>query len=192
MTALYLFFQGRKKRTAFVSDVLAHSEGLYRYALRLTRSPQEAEDLVQETLLKAYRSYGRTKKASNYRAWAYTILRNEFISRRRKIVREVPLAREPMVDELESPHDMSQPFSGEWRQHLSDEIVQALDQLGELHRSAILLCDVEGLTYEEISQVMQCPVGTVRSRIFHGRKQLRSLLQTYAKQFGMEDVHEAV
>jgi len=189
---LYLFFAGRKKRSAFAHDVLEHSDGLYRYALKLTRDEQEAEDLVQETLLKAYRNYSKTRTSSNYRAWAYTILRNEFISRKRKPKREVPFDPDFDTDRLATSSSESEPFKNDWKQSVSDEILLALDGLGETHRSVILLCDVEGLTYEEISQIMKCPIGTVRSRVFHARKQLRQHLREYAIQQGLEDIDEAV
>ena len=182
------FFKGRPNRSAFSRDVLVHSEGLYRYALRLTRNEAEAEDLVQEALLKAYRAYGRTRADSNHRAWVFTILRNEFISRGRRAGREIAVA--------ETDHHVDTApqlaFADRWEDRMSDEVMFALDQLGELHRSVIVLCDIEGLSYQEISQVLACPIGTVRSRIFHARRQLREQLKVYARQFGMEDIHEAV
>lgn len=187
---MYLFFSGRKKRSAFARDILHHSDGLYRYALKLTRNSQEAEDLVQETFLKAYRHYSKTRADSNHRAWIYTILRNQFISQKRKPIRELPLEHRP--DGIVDASERVIPFQGEWRQNVSDEILEALDSLGELHRSVIVLCDIEGLTYEEIAHVMSCPIGTVRSRIFHARKQLRQHLQAYAKEFGLEDIDEAM
>ncbi len=192
MSPLYLFFAGRKKRSAFARDVLEHSDGLYRYALKLTRDEQEAEDLVQETLLKAYRNYAKTRTASNYRAWSYTILRNEFISRKRKQSPEVPLDSEVESGRFAINATDSAPFQEDWTQGVSDEILAALDQLGEVHRSVIVLCDVEGLTYEEISLVMQCPIGTVRSRVFHARKQLRQHLREFAQELGLEKIDEAV
>ena len=189
---MYLFFSGRKKRSAFARDVLHHSDGLYRYALKLTRNEEEAEDLVQETLLKAYRAYTKTREASNHRAWAYTILRNEFISRKRRPKREISLDPAVQAECQASDSDVVIPFQGEWQQHVSDEVLDALDQLGEIHRSVVVLCDIEGLTYEEIAQVMECPIGTVRSRVFHARKQLRQHLKQFAKDVGLEKIDEAM
>ena len=189
---MYLFFSNRGKRTAFANDVLQHCDGLYRYALKLTKNEQEAEDLVQETLMKAFRSYSKTNASSNYRAWAFTILRNEFISRKRRSRREVSLDDVTSPEKLISENTLAKPFADDWRQNVADDIHQALDRLGEVHRSVIVLCDIEGLTYEEISHVMQCPIGTVRSRVFHARRMLRESLKTYAKTFSREEFDEAM
>ena len=192
VVSVYLFFSARKKRSEFAQSVLQYSDGLYRYALKLSKNEDEAEDLVQETLLKAYKAYSRTRRDSNHRAWAYTILRNEFISRKRRPRREIPLEPGIQAEHQEKNSDTVIPFKGEWQQHVSDEILVALDQLGEVHRSVVVLCDIEGLTYDEIAQVMGCPVGTVRSRVFHARKQLRQHLKQYARDVGLEKIDEAM
>jgi len=178
---------------AFVAHVFAHWEGLHRYAVRLSGSEHEAEDLVQEALTKAFQAFDRVREDTNYRAWVFTILRNAFLSRVRKSGRELPLEDSvSVVDDAGGAldHALVRQDDG-WRHGFEDEVLAALGELPESQRTAIVLCDVEGLTYDEISHVLGCPIGTVRSRIHHARRRLRSTLAGYANARGYADAEQA-
>lgn len=178
---------------AFVERVFVHWEALYRFALRLTGDEHEAEDVVQESLTKALAAFERLRDDTNHRAWIYTIVRNTFLSRVRKSGREQVL-EDPVavVDErAPGPDDaLVRPDDG-WREGFEDEVLAALQELPEAQRSALVLCDIEGLSYDEISHVLGCPIGTVRSRIHHARRRLRALLAGYANARGYTDVQHA-
>jgi len=178
---------------AFLDLVLVHWEGLFRYAVRLTGRDHEAEDLVQETITKAFRAFEKVAEDTNYRAWVFTILRNTFLSRARKSGRELPAE-----EALATAEDTSAPPEGAllrsadgWRHGFEDEVLEALGELPESQRTAVVLCDIEGLSYEEIAHVLGCPVGTVRSRIHHARRRLRAALGGYATARGYRDVQDA-
>lgn len=192
---------GKNKRRddaerAFLEHVVVHWEGLFRYALRLANNDeQEAEDLVQETLIKALKAFDRTlarqRGEVNLRGWAFTILRNTFLSRVRRSGRELPLDEPSQVEDSgpAPPQILAlvRPDDG-YRHGFEDEVLAALDALPETQRSAIVLCDIEGMTYEEIATVLDCPVGTVRSRIHHARRRLRETLSGYANARGYDHV----
>ncbi len=171
------WFKSRLERR-FAAELLPHADALYGFALKLSRSPADAEDLVQDTLLKAYSALERTPADSHYKGWLFTILRNTWLSRMRRDGR-IELYAEPPEPPVGGPPPppIDAPF---------DDVVQAaLARLPEPQRSAVLLCDVEELPYDEIARVLGCPIGTVRSRIFHGRRQLRAILETYARDQGV-------
>jgi RNA polymerase sigma-70 factor (ECF subfamily) len=175
---------------AFMDLVYVHWDALYRYALRLTRDPQQAEDLVQDTLTKAFKAFDRLKDQTNHRAWSFTILRNTFVSRMRKAGREVELEEPQRVEDVDAHRGIAalREQGDDPTYAFEDEVLRALDQLPESQRSALTLCDIEGLSYEEISHIMDCPVGTVRSRIHHARRRLRDTLSGYASARGYDHV----
>ncbi len=172
------WFKSRLERR-FAAELLPHADALYGFALKLSRSPADADDLVQDTMLKAYSALDRTPEDSHYKGWLFTILRNTWLSRMRRdgrveLCAETP---EPISSGPAETHAPNAPF---------DDVVQAaLARLPEPQRTAVLLCDVEELPYDEIARVLGCPIGTVRSRIFHGRRQLRAILETYARDQGV-------
>jgi len=171
-----------------MTQVFVHADGLYRYAYRLCGRPGHAEDLVQEALLKAYRAFSKTRDNSNHRAWVYTILRNTYLSHRRKQRPEIPLVE----DHDGLPALKVAPDDGSAR-GFCDEVSHALADLSETQRTAVLLCDVEDFSYDEIATVLECPVGTVRSRIHHARKRLRTSLKAhYPERAGKETLDEAM
>ena len=185
-----LSWLGRKKRDkdavlkdAFMDVVFVHADGLFRYALRLAGDPDTAADLVQETFTRAFDAFDRLRPNTNHRAWTFTILRNAFLSRMRRAAREEILADPeltlPTLLGAEAANVPALDARG-----FEDSVVSALDTLPEPQRTAVLLCDVEEMSYEEIAQVMECPVGTVRSRIHHARRRLRELLAGHAKEKG--------
>jgi RNA polymerase sigma-70 factor (ECF subfamily) len=191
------WFGLKKKRDAereFMSHVFVHQEAMYRYALRLCGSEAEAQDLVQEAMTKALKSFERIRPDTNHRAWVFTIIRNTFISRVRKT------SREALVDSIEEVEGLSidveaptgaalEALGGDrFKEGFEDEVLAALQALPEAQRTALVLCDIEGLEYEHIATVLDCPVGTVRSRIHHGRKRLKAALAGYAAQKGYRNV----
>ena len=137
---------------------------------------EAAEDLVQETFLRAWKYFDTFDSASNCRAWLFRILRNVWIGRWRKSRLELPLA-ETGDEQIEPYYDWEDEFL---RDQMSAEIERALSELPADYRLAILLADVEDLTYEEIARVTECPIGTVMSRLNRGRKMLGRLIRTYA------------
>jgi RNA polymerase sigma-70 factor (ECF subfamily) len=188
------WFGLRKQRDAerdFMERVFVHWDAMYRYALRLSGSESEAHDLVQDAMAKALKHFDRVRPDTNYRAWVFTIVRNAFVSRMRKSGRESLLedadtiAREP---EPEVGSALEALGGDRFKEGFEDEVLHALQQLPEAQRTALVLCDIEGLDYEGIAHVLDCPVGTVRSRIHHARKKLKAALTDYARTRGYRDV----
>jgi RNA polymerase sigma-70 factor (ECF subfamily) len=178
----------------FMEHVFVHADGLYRYGLRLCGDEHLAADLVQDCLTRAFDAYGRLRPGTNHRAWAYTILRNGFISRQRKHKREEELPNEELVVDgaAGEPGLTLVKAADGYRHGFEDEVLAALAALSETQRTAVVLCDVEGMSYEEIAEIMACPVGTVRSRIHHARRRLRELLTDYGRDRGYGRSDEAL
>lgn len=174
-------------RTRFEAVALPLSAVVYRAALRFVRQPDEARDLTQETFLRAFRTFDRFEPGSNSKAWLLTIVYSIFVNRYRRQQREPVVA----VDDLEQVYDSSftqtpaAPPAPVATDRISDPQIQAaLDMLPEAFRSAVLLIDVEELTYEEAATVLGCPLNTLRSRLFRGRKLLWMALRDYATRHG--------
>lgn len=177
----------------FVEDAMEFMDGLYSAALRMTRNPADAEDLVQETYLKAYRAYGSFSRGTNLRAWLYRILTNTFINRYRAKQRrpeESDLAEIEdfylyrRVNDLEKVAGRSaEDELFDW--FTDDQVVAALDELPENFRLAVYLADVEGFSYKEIAEITDVPIGTVMSRLHRGRKALHKALYDYAVGLGI-------
>ena len=182
-----------EERTArFERDAMQYLDQLYSAAMRMTRNPQDAEDLVQETYAKAFAAFHQFRPGTNLKAWLYRILTNAYINSYRK------RQRQPIEDSHETIEDWQlaraethtsaglKSAEAQALEHLPDsDVKQALQQLPEDFRLAVYLADVEGFAYKEIAEIMGTPVGTVMSRLHRGRNQLRSLLSDYARERGL-------
>jgi len=175
-----------ERRAGFEQEALVHLDALYRVGLRLTGNASDAEDLVQETMLRAFRSWDRYTPGTNAKGWLLTILRHLFINEYRRRSRHPETVD---VDTIE-PFALFQEVQGEDPQGaffdriVDDEVLRAVDQLPEAFREAVQLSDVEGLSYEEVAKVLDVPVGTVKSRLYRGRRLLQARLYEYAVSMG--------
>jgi RNA polymerase sigma-70 factor (ECF subfamily) len=182
-----------KRRAEFEATALPWMSAVFNTALRLTRGGDNAADLVQETYLRAYRSFDSFKPGTNCRAWLLTILYSIFINLYHKTQRQGPLVS---LDDLEDRFERfleSSDDAGEAAAtvevlgvRLNPEVDAALRRLPDDFRAAVLFVDVEGLSYDEAAAVLACPVGTVRSRLYRGRRLLFSELQGYAATLGFK------
>lgn len=187
-----------KRRDEFEGLLLPHLDALYGTALRLTRSPEEAEDLLQDACLKAFRFMDRYETGTNFKAWIFKILTNAFHSRYRKNQRDRELRRR-VEDHGHQAHVLGQGPTREAQaaeekvlDHLMSEDIQAaLAELPPEFRMAVVLSDVEEFSYKEIAEIMDCPVGTVMSRLFRARRQLQRLLLDHAVDRGLVEVGAA-
>ncbi len=162
---------------------------LYTFATRLTRDAEDAADLVQETYLKAFRFFDKFERGTNCKAWLFRILKNSYINRFRKTSKAPDTVEYDVIEEFyETVRDSSVETSvledRLFNQALDDDIVRALEELPEEFRTVIILCDIENFTYEEIAEFIDCPIGTVRSRLHRARKILAGQLASYAKKRG--------
>ncbi|MFQ5745941.1 MAG: sigma-70 family RNA polymerase sigma factor [Gemmatimonadota bacterium] len=176
-----------ERKRDFEEEALVHLDSLYGLALRLTGGDEaRAQDLVQESVLKAYRSWDRFEPGTNCRAWLMTILRNTFINQfRRQKARPASVefdqvAERPGYEGLFNADPEGEIFG----RLIDDEVVAAIEELPEEFRVAIVLSDLEGLSYQEVSELMDIPVGTVKSRLFRARKRLQKRLYEYAVEMG--------
>ncbi len=175
----------------FESLALPFMRALYSTALRLTADPEDAADVLQETYLRAYRTFDNFRPGTNCKAWLFTILHSVIINWRLKAQREVgPLPVEELEERfrlfVEAPVGADGASGGveTWGMPWTDDVEAALRALPEAFRSAVLLVDVQELSYEEAAAALGCPVGTVRSRLFRGRRLLFAALQEYARRTG--------
>jgi len=172
---------------AFETEALSHLDALYGVATRLTRNPADAEDLVQDTLIKAMRARDQFQPGTNLKAWLFKILTNTFINRYRRGGLERSVLdgpdTEPLADgwmSTASMNAMRDPETLALRPLLEAEIDRALSKIPEEFRLAVVLSDVEELSYKEIAEVMGCPIGTVMSRLHRGRKLMQKALYEHA------------
>jgi len=173
---------------------MEHMPSLYSAAMRMTRNPADAEDLVQETYLKAYRAFESFQEGTNLKAWLYRILTNTFINSYRS------KKRRPEQTELDDVEDLylyrrlggleaaaaGHSAEEEVLDHITDsEVKEAVESLPEQFRMAVLLADVEGFSYKEIAQILDVPIGTVMSRLHRGRKALQKALFEFGVERGL-------
>ena len=181
-----------ERRLRFERDALEFLDPLYAAALRMTRNPTDAEDLVQETFTKAFAAFHQYRPDTNLKAWLYRILTNTFINGYRKKQREPQKAATDEIEDWQIARAASHTSTGlrsaevEALDALPDsDVKEALAALPEDRRIAVYLADVEGFPYKEIAQIMGTPIGTVMSRLNRGRGQLRDKLGDYARQRGI-------
>ena len=176
----------REKQIAFEREALVHLDSMYRVALRLTGSSQDAEDLVQEAVLRAYRSWDRYEPGTNARAWLLTILRHEFINQYRRRKRRPETVSLDAVEGHMVFRQLNEddPEGRFFDQIVDEKVLQAIDCLPDEFREALVLVDVERMSYAEAAKVMDVPVGTVKSRLFRARQKLQQDLYHHAVEMG--------
>lgn len=174
---------GRPAR--FDRDALAQVDALYSFAFKLTRVREEAEDLVSDTMLRAFQRWRQFNLGTNIRAWLFTILYHAFVSRKRRLdAREVPM---PETEDGYSPREPASDENPEatfFDSFVDEEIVRAIGALPGEYRTALVMSDVHGLRYAEIARVLGVPEGTVKSRLFRARRILQGKLRGYAEEMG--------
>jgi RNA polymerase sigma-70 factor, ECF subfamily len=178
-----------RKQEDFNEEIIPHLDALYNFAIRLTTDPNDAEDLVQDTVVKAYRFFNSYEKGTNAKAWLFRILKNSYINNYRKKSKkpqevdydEVSTFYETVRAERTDTTDLEDKM---YRELMDDDITNALEELPEDFRTVVLLCDVEGFTYEEIANMLDVPIGTIRSRLHRGRNLLKVQLMEYAQKRG--------
>jgi RNA polymerase sigma-70 factor (ECF subfamily) len=170
---------------------------LYSAALRMTRNPSDAEDLVQETYLKAYRAYGNFQEGTYLKAWLYRILTNTFINNYRSKKRRLEESNVEDIEDLYLYHKISTLNGAGIGRSAEDEVLdrfsdddvkQAIESLPEAFRIVVILADVEGFSYKEIAEITEVPIGTVMSRLHRGRKALQKALADYGLRRGLVEV----
>jgi RNA polymerase sigma-70 factor (ECF subfamily) len=183
-------------REKFTNDAMQYAPQLFSTALRMTRNRADAEDLVQETFIKAWRSYATFQEGTNLRAWLFRIMTNTFINKYNAQQRR---PQETEMDEVEElflfrrlgAFDQSKMTQSAEDQLLElftdDEVKNALEELPDMFRLPVLLSDVDGFSYKEIAEMLDVPIGTVMSRLHRGRKMMQKLLYAYAKERGLVD-----
>jgi RNA polymerase sigma-70 factor (ECF subfamily) len=175
----------------FDRESLPYLDSLYNAAYRMARNSQDAEDLVQETFLKAYKYYDKFQEGTNLKAWLFKILKNTFINSYRKKQSRPPQADfaalegsfESIISD-ESFQKIKDPEEEVLEQVLDEDVQRALEDLSEEYRMVIILADLEGFAYKEIAEILEIPVGTVMSRLYRARRQLEDALLQYAREHG--------
>ncbi len=180
-----------RERWDFESQAMPFVDSLYNTAYRMTRNVQDAEDLVQEAYLKAYKYYEKFEEGTNFKAWLFKIMKNTFINNYRKRQQappqsdfsEIEDAFESQVSE-EVTRQIKSPEEELLENVLDEDVQRALDTLPDDYRMAVILADLESFSYKEIAEILEVPVGTVMSRLYRGRKMLEQAMLGYAREHG--------
>ena len=172
-------------RERFDAEAVRQLDALYSFALKLTRVREEAEDLVSDTMVRAFQRWEQYRLGSNIRAWLFTILYHAFVSRKRRVdAREVQPLEDEEGRELFEPVGEADPEGTFYDSFVDDEVVAAIQRLPDEYRDAIVMSDLHGLKYAEVAKVLGIPEGTVKSRLFRGRRILQAQLREYAELMG--------
>jgi len=174
------------RRAGFEHEALVHLDALHRVALRLTGNAADADDLVQETMLKAYRAWDSYQQGTNAKAWLLTILRHAFINEYRRRTRRPETVDVETIEPFAVFPDVQQedPQGAFFDRIVDEQVLRAIDALPEAFRETLVLSDVEGLNYQDIGRILDVPVGTVKSRLFRARRLLQAGLYEYAVEMG--------
>ena len=180
-----------KKDADFEKEFMPLLRPLYNFAYRLTFDEDDARDLVQDTYLKAYRFFDSFEKGTNNKAWLFRILKNTFINEYRRKKNEPNKVDYQEVESYYNSEDINEPITSDLRveavkEMIGDEVANALNSLHVDFRTIIILCDLEGFTYDEMAKILNIPIGTVRSRLHRARQLLREKLGSYAKKMGFD------
>ena len=185
-------FSPEERRRKFEALAFPHLDSLYSTALRMTRHPLDAEDLVQDVYLRAYRFFDKFEEGTNFKAWIFKILTNTFINRYRKKAREPQQTEFERVEYFYTQADKERDEKYETRYDekryvdlFDDEVNAALARLSYDFRAVVILCDIEGFSYKEIAKIIKTPIGTVMSRLSRARQQLQNDLREYAQREGL-------
>jgi RNA polymerase sigma-70 factor (ECF subfamily) len=182
-------FETCSKDERFAEVALTHMDSIYRSALYMARNENDAQDLVQDTYLRAYRFFDKFREGTNCKAWLLKILRNTFVNTIRRDKRQPQVIHlSEMKDHGMELSDDTTPEDWVFGDLFDDEMVVAINALPNEYKVAVLLADVEGLSYKEIAEVMNCPTGTVMSRLHRGRRLLRENLRDYAAEYGYIEI----
>ncbi|MBR9999658.1 MAG: sigma-70 family RNA polymerase sigma factor [Cyclobacteriaceae bacterium] len=183
------FYSSEEKELIFEDEFLPHIHSIYNFAYRITFNEDDAKDLVQETYLKAFRFIDSFQKGTNAKAWLFRILKNSFINEFRKRSKEPVKVDYQEVETYYNSDEVDQPITSDLRieaikEKIGDEVSVAINSLDIDFRTVIILCDLEGFTYEEMAKILDIPIGTVRSRLHRARNLLRDKLKVYADSLG--------
>jgi RNA polymerase sigma-70 factor, ECF subfamily len=189
-----------EKDEAYQREAIPHLDALYGTALRMTKDEQDAEDLVQEAMLKAYRYFDKYENGTNCKAWLFKIMTNTFINRYRKSKKRkeylVDDDYRPLQERAEAPEqnpfvdDFNEDEENLYFKMFGDEVKEALEAIPVDFRMVVLLADLQDFAYKEIAEIMDCPIGTVMSRLYRGRRMLQAKLEGYAVEEGYISVTE--
>jgi len=179
------------KAKSFEEEALPHLDAVYRFALRLTGSPADAEDLVQETFLRAFKSWDHYTPGTRAKSWLFTICRNAFLRQRQQDTRRGEVVQQASSPEapLFLPAYQDDPEGSFFSGLVDETILDHIDKIPAEFREVVLLSDLEGMSYQDIADVLDVPLGTVKSRLFRGRKLLQKELFDYAREAGV--IHPA-
>lgn len=184
---------------AFIEEATPHLDALYATAVRLTKNKGDADDLVQEAMLKAYRYFDKYEQGTNCKAWLFKIMTNTFINRYRKSQKRKeylvdddyrPLQERAVAPQKNVLHQHFDDQDNMFFQLFGDEVKAALEEMPVDFRMVVLLADLQDFQYKEIAEIMDCPIGTVMSRLYRGRRMLQARLVDYARKQGYVDADE--
>lgn len=188
-------YSDKEKDSVFNKEFLPYIDSMYNFAYKLTLDEDDAKDLVQDTYLKAYRFINSFEQGTNAKAWLFKILKNSFINDFRKKTRQPAKVDYQEIENVYNSDDIDENITVDLRSEtvqdlIGDEVTNAINSLGVDFRTVIILCDLEGFTYEEMAKILDIPIGTVRSRLHRARSILKQKLSEYAQKMGYSTENE--